>query len=478
MATGIYVPCDYSNLLPTTFRTHEKNPISPPYGTYSLTHDDMNNVQAEIKKLQQRTFGSKILLVTDFSPALDGINDDAPAFNRALAEAKLTGCEVFAPPVPNGYVWKTKVTIPKGTKLKGVRIIVTQDQVNADSSLKGICTFVNVYTGKGSVTADPAVFVGSSGELEGFVFWYPEQTDTNPPVIFSPNVDMDSADCQVKNCHFLNSYWAVRAYAYGGRRRFINLTGQPIYRGISTDNSWDCDRISNCHFWPFFTHSAGTTGPTSLWAWQAQNGIAYDINRADEIIIDKIFAFGYSSGLKVSGGPSGQGLCYGKLTLFGFDYCKNSLFFDGTGTGGGTQQGWQISNGGLIPLSGFSNGGNGLKVVNYGIGRININNVTVWGDTAGAGLTSGSPIYADSGNIQVNNFSFLNWGDTTAPAIDLLGTARFKMIGGDIGQAGTHIRCATGVPNPIVAYSDIKGSSMVKTLNGQTVLGEATSRFY
>lgn len=495
MATGNFAQGDFGlGWMSPTFRQHEQKP-GTTYGTYHLTHADMNNVQNELKRIWDRILKLGMISVLDFNPPMNGVDDDAPAFNAACNKAKDFGGVVIAPPNPNGWVFKTMVTVPRRVDLVGgvfgdIPKFDSNSQLYSPTnySYANLGATIKVYGGKGNILNSyeggvPAIFLRGGGSVRGFSFFYPEQVDdVNNIKLYPPTIeiDRDYSDSLVENCAFVNPYIMIKAPRAHGRMNVRNVIGQPLFRGISTDQSWDVDRIDNVQIWPYWTHNDPNNHSGAM-RYAEDNCIAYDILKADEIMLTKVFAYGCYSGMKVSKGT--PDMAYGKLDVFGFDYCKFPLLFDGTGAAyGGQTQGWQISNGGIIPLNHWSGGGNAIKVTNYGSGRINTNNISVWGRYGEDNVNrpSHSPVYMDSGNLTATALSIVDWGDTTKPAIDLYGSARFKMGFSEIAQDGTHIRCASGVPNPIVAYNDIKTSTggLRKTVNGQTVIGESTNRFY
>jgi hypothetical protein len=89
-------------------------------------------------------------------------------------------------------------------------------------------------------------------------------------------------------------------YCYNsGRTDFRRIRGQVFTSGIEVDAALDVPRMSNIHFWPFWS------ADTNVMNYQQTQGDALVFKRADGPFIDQAFALGYRSMFRFSQGVSG-----------------------------------------------------------------------------------------------------------------------------------------------------------------------------
>jgi hypothetical protein len=238
-------------------------------------------------RLNVRAFGAKA----------DQTTDDTAAFQSAInAAAAGGGGIVFVP--AGSYRINGHLIIRRNVTLEGMFTAPPTIPWTAESLGKGAPngSLLLSFAGKGQADGTPFIHLDYNATLKGIAVFYPEQTDTNPPIAYPWTVSsaLNGADnCSIIDVLLVNPYQAVD---FGGRhtgRHYIrNLFGQPLYRGLFIDHCLDVGRVENVHFWPFWSSNGGAA------AFTRKAGTAFIIGRTDWQHLISCFCISYETGFQ------------------------------------------------------------------------------------------------------------------------------------------------------------------------------------
>ncbi len=258
----------------------------------------------------------------------DGETDDTKAFQTALNQAHAAGGgAVFVP--PGRYLIASHLIVPRNVVLEGIFTAPPtapwQNNATGQPELAGSVLLAVEDAGKSDGT--PFIQLDYNATLKGLVVFYPEQTDTDPPVAYPWTVSssLQGADnCCIVDVLLINPYQAVD---FGGRhtgRHYIrNLYGQPLYRGLYIDHCLDVGRVENVHFWPFWSASGAAA------AFTRKEGKAFVIGRTDWQHLTACFCISYETGFQfvrcAGSNPSYQGGGNAMIIGGGADLCNRAV---------------------------------------------------------------------------------------------------------------------------------------------------------
>lgn len=237
------------------------------------------------------------LNVRSFGAKGDATTDDTAAFQAAIDSASAQGGGIVF--VPAGtYRIEGSLIIRRNVTLEGIFTAPPTIPWTAESLGKGAPngSVLLAFSGKGDAGGTPFIQLDYNATLKGLAVFYPEQTDTNPPVAYPWTISslLTGADnCSIVDVLLVNPYQAVD---FGGRhtgRHFIrNLNAAPLHRGLFIDHCLDVGRVENVHFWPFW----GATGAAA--EYRRKHGKAFIIGRSDWQHLTNCFCIDYETGFQ------------------------------------------------------------------------------------------------------------------------------------------------------------------------------------
>lgn len=261
-----------------------------------------------------------VVSVRDFGAVGDGITDDQPAFEAALAFSD----SVYVP--PGRYLIGTG-----NLQVKEKRLWAMCGQSSGTWAARGTTGAVLVTT----QTTNPVIDLKNGGVVEGLQFYYPDQdgstitdisgypTIVGAPITYPPAISCGpgAANWSILDCVFINAYDCMRI----GDSTMVQGTGRGVISGCSAFvlkyfirgfNLLDQVIIDN------YTVSPGIiTGDDpakqKLYRWALQNGRFAQINKADGLIIGKGLVYGIDLCLNFVGTASPSLLKVSGLTLDG-----------------------------------------------------------------------------------------------------------------------------------------------------------------
>ncbi len=214
----------------------------------------------------------------------DGRSDDTAALQRALDRAGKAGGGTVSL-AAGSYALRGTLELPAGVALEGV-------SRGPAAYAPGRGTVLLAHAGKGDADGVPLVTLRDGAELRAVTVFHPEQRQENPPIPYPWAVRAAGIGCALTDVLLVNPYQGVDfASRPAGRHSIHGLYGQPLFRGLAIDRSFDVGRIENVHFWPFWDewHSP-------LKAFMAERSVAFEIGRADWEYLSNCFCIGYRIG--------------------------------------------------------------------------------------------------------------------------------------------------------------------------------------
>ncbi len=227
----------------------------------------------------------------------DATTDDTAAFQAAIDSASAQGGGIVF--VSAGtYRIEGSLIIRRNVTLEGSFTAPPTIPWTAESLAKNAPngSVLLALAGKGDAGGTPFIQLDYNATLKGIAVFYPEQTDTSPPIAYPWTVSslLTGADnCSIVDMLLVNPYQAVD---FGGRhtgRHFIrNLNAAPLHRGLFIDHCLDVGRVENVHFWPFW----GATGAAA--EYRRKHGKAFIIGRSDWQHLTNCFCIDYETGFQ------------------------------------------------------------------------------------------------------------------------------------------------------------------------------------
>jgi hypothetical protein len=275
----------------------------------------------------KKRFESLCINVMDYGAKGDGLTDDTSAFQLALNVASNIGGRVYAPPTSKGYVIAGQLVIPIGVLLYSSANLPLVDTARGLWTSGQGATLLFTGTSKTPITFE-AVLKGAGGSgVAGFIFYYPSQTDTNPPIVYPPAISIPSNtyDFIVENIYLINCYHFFDATSYHGRGLVRNIFGQCFYRGFTLNEMRDTTIYENIHFATIYPSNVNSRVNASC-QWMKENFIPWVIDRVDNIMVTNFSVYWCKHGFWFTS----VGRAYGQFSNVSIDTPNNTgLLIDG-----------------------------------------------------------------------------------------------------------------------------------------------------
>lgn len=224
-----------------------------------------------------------VISVRDFGAKGDGKTDDTIAFRDALNEAGKTGANVFVP--AGNYVIKGNINIPPHTTIEGVFKAPT-------ARAKSVGTVLWAYADKGNENGTPFIFMNPESCIKGLNIFYPEQ-DKDKITPYPWTIRGMGDNISIVDVNILNPWKAVDFGTHPCGRHYVKgLYGQPLNTGIVINHCLDVGRLTDIHFWPFWSDDPKVMEYTS------KNATAFIFGRTDWELVSNAFCISYNIGFK------------------------------------------------------------------------------------------------------------------------------------------------------------------------------------
>lgn len=133
----------------------------------------------------------------------------------------------------------------------------------------------------------------------------------------------DCADFRLVDFCLLNPYKGVLiANGQQGRVWFDRVYGQPIQEGIRIQLSFDCLRLNNINWWPYWSFSQ------VVWDYHKLNTVGLRTFRADGLFINNYFSIFHRFGWQVSGDLTNGTTFKAQCSNLFFDNCAYGYLVD------------------------------------------------------------------------------------------------------------------------------------------------------
>lgn len=333
--------------------------------------------------------------VLNFGAAPDGETDNTAAFQQALdATFAAKGGTVF---VPTGrYSFDGSLRFPKDVTLRGTFAWAPSHSGIRDKNdeLPEFGSVLLPRGGAGSEDGPPFILLDTNSALQGVCIYYPDQDLAPPPTPYPYAIEMHGSNPAVIDVELLNPYNGIKI-GKGGRQYVRNAYGQPLHIGLFVNEAYDCCRLENVHWNPWWTYDS----PMSR--WQLENGIGFLFGRSDGQYALNTFCFNYDIGYKFI--RTNAGVTYGNFNGANAELCHACVQVEGCAT-------W-----GLL----FNNAGFALldpprslmvRVTASNRGSVRFNNCGFWGPTDRCAIIEGEPI----ASVAFSNCTFGEWPEDRA----------------------------------------------------------------
>lgn len=417
----------------------------------------------------RRTWENILFNVMEYGSKGDGVTDDTTAIQQAIDAASVVGGTVYLPPTETGYVINSGLILRPFVHLTGNMMFVGDKSNNNARDTKAAT--IQVKGGSGSESGTPAIEIRNGCQISNIKFYYPNQVDSSSPVQYPPTIKLANNfanDVVLENLFFTNSWIAIDASGGHERLTVQRVKGQPLSIGIKIDNNFDVDRITDVHFYPYWSPNLSIS--TSAAAYVSQNAKGFEIKRADGIQLSRIFVYGYKYGLHLAFGSVGGS--YGSLNTGGFDFCHRSIIADSQGING--TAGWSISDVQIAVANQYLTNAYGINTLGSTNGNLRVSNSSFWRGTNGQLCA-----VLNSGDIMYSNCHFKAWA-AGSPAIYLDNAAGLQvnncLFDPPPGGGGVHITVAPAVTvNPIITSTRFKGGASISNGSAATVVTAGNS---
>ncbi len=241
-----------------------------------------------------------------------GVGDSSAVIQSAIDNvAALGGGVVYLP--AGTYRLTKQLTVPSYVTLRG-------DYVDPDTGDFSKGTLL-ILDQKGEYKQKSAVLVKTSAAVEGLTFYYEKQS-VSSPINYQPTVETSGNVCTVKDCTFINSYYAIfTGTGAKGMLTVDNVKGTALWRGLDNNNSADICVTIDVHFSPKYWAAAGESfgapAEADIRALMKGNGsIGLSVGDCDRDTYENITLDGFATGI-YNREPTRAGLCgsYYNITI-------------------------------------------------------------------------------------------------------------------------------------------------------------------
>ena len=233
-----------------------------------------------------------------------GQRDMADVIQQALNDvAAIGGGVVYLP--AGTYRLTKQIKVPSYVSLRG-------DYVDPDKGDMSTGT-VLVLDGEGTHKNYSSVLISETSAIEGLTFYYDKQ-NVKSPVEYSPTVELSGSMITIKDCNFVNSWYAI----YGGARAkgmmtLENVKGTALWRGMDNDQSADICVTTDLYFSPTYWAGAGAAfgapKEEDIRRVMAQNeSIGFTLGDCDRDTYENVLLDGFATGV-YNREPTRGGVC-------------------------------------------------------------------------------------------------------------------------------------------------------------------------
>ncbi len=266
----------------------------------------------------------------------NGTTNDAPAIQAAINAAAVAGGVVWFP--PGIYHLATGLLIDRRVTLEGPGWHFNNTSLGA--------WFRVSVAGTKAITVKSEAASGTIIRRLAFKFDQPAAAPGWQPANFDFAISIESlvnssvTDVLIEDVHMLNPTRAIRISgavgASTGRIHLNRISGEPLLTGIEIDNAMDVCRISNVHFWPYWSlgfQPGVALNSTYVGSYKMGNANAFVSYRNDNPCYNAVFTYGYARGFFFRTSAAGKTSRF-RISNSDFDYTGIGIEIDGSNTDG------------------------------------------------------------------------------------------------------------------------------------------------
>jgi hypothetical protein len=254
----------------------------------------------------------------------DGVTDDTQAFNDALTACAVFGGTVHVPESALGYVIAGVITMPPYTTLVGCYVFPGQSSEALAWTPKGSTLLMT--------TLNSTIISSHGTSISGLTFYYPNQTNTNPPIAYPATIQMASEmyihDHRIENCFVVNAYDFVSASGTYGRLTVKDIHGWCLHNFAKIDDAWDTCHVENVNlnpgFWWIFEGGDPLTSLSYAYSKANMTGVILGYNCS--ITIHNYLQTGGYYGFRFNTGIRIAEATYGMFSNISFDSVETPLY--------------------------------------------------------------------------------------------------------------------------------------------------------
>jgi len=240
-----------------------------------------------------------LVSVKDFGAVGDGVTDDTAAFQAAINSGARS---IYVPSLNQGLSYQLTSTLQVTTPVcligDGVEIF------RYSQGIRGAGSWIHLnHTGIGINFSDTnGTAARTGGGLENIGTWRTQPTPTAgwTPTAYDWDISVSNYDVVLQNVILFNPTKGVyHDKGNAGRLTIDGLYGQPLTQGIEVNETYDVCRLSNIHFWPYWSDHADVR------AWTLTHRRDISLKRCDNPFLSNIFTIFGQYPLVLTPGPAG-----------------------------------------------------------------------------------------------------------------------------------------------------------------------------
>lgn len=290
----------------------------PEDGDFTILHNPLNLAKPSVDDFEWKKNtplpSSKVLLnIKDYGASGNGLENDAPAIQKALEHASGTGGTVFVP--PGSYLLTNELIIPPGVELRGA-----SDGPHHTIERTG-AEFI-VQAGKNKVDGIPLIRLEKNSGIRGLTIFYPDQVwNTTEYIPYPWTIQGLGPGVWIKDVVLVNSYNGVDFATFNSQNHVIDyLSGSPLVTGLYVGNNAGKGWVQNVqfipHYWARSTYKNKPEKGETLRAntQKSLTGIEFGFNHQENMLHN--FVYGAHFGIRYGsqddlGGTNGISLAQG-----------------------------------------------------------------------------------------------------------------------------------------------------------------------
>lgn len=233
-----------------------------------------------------------------------GTRDASDIIQQAMNDVAAKGGGVVYLPAGTYRITK-QMKVPAYVVLRG-------DYVDPDKGDMAKGTVI-LLDGEGTHKNQSSFLLAETSSVEGLTFYHEKQNVTSP-IPYSPTVELAGSMVTVKDCNFVNSWYAI----YGGARpkgmmTLDNVKGTALWRGMDNEQSADICVTTGLYFSPTYWAKAGTAFASPKEedirrAMTLNGSIGFSLGDCDRDTYEDVLLDGFATGV-YNREPTRGGVC-------------------------------------------------------------------------------------------------------------------------------------------------------------------------